>query len=84
MKTALAILVLGGLLLIAISTTFSVLEGIGDVDIGFHGTLALTLGIVFTTLVGGGLMFLVFWSARSGRDETARQIETGQQDDGET
>lgn len=81
MKTALAILVLGGLALVTLLTTLSVLEGIGEVDLGFHGSLALTLGIVFTALVGGGLMFLVFRSARSGHDDVAGG--TMARDDGE-
>lgn len=81
MRIALAILVLGGLALVTLLTTLSVLDSIGEVDLGFHGTLALTLGIVFTALVGGGLMFLVFRSARSGHDEAAGGIVS--KDDGE-
>ena len=37
-----------------------------EVDIGFHGTLALVLGAVASLLIGGGLMVLVFYSSRRG------------------
>ncbi len=44
---------------------------------GFHGlgldlaeTIALTLGTVATSALGVGLMALVFYSDRSGQDET--------------
>jgi len=35
------------------------------------GTVAAVLGVLFTALVGFGLMGLVFYSDRSGRDEAA-------------
>ena len=41
------------------------LEG---VVISTHGMIAMGLGIVVTTLVGAGLMGLVFWSSRKGYD----------------
>jgi hypothetical protein len=37
-------------------------------DIGTHGTIAMVLGIVISTLVGAGLMGLLFWSSRKGYD----------------
>jgi hypothetical protein len=39
-----------------------------DAQISIHGYIALVLGIVFTTLVGGGLMALMFYSSRKGYD----------------
>jgi hypothetical protein len=44
---------------------------IGDTAIGVHGYIALGLGVVATLLIGGGLMGLVFYSARHGYDERA-------------
>ncbi len=38
------------------------------VEISTHGMIAMGLGIVVTTLVGAGLMGLVFWSSRKGYD----------------
>lgn len=39
-----------------------------DAQISTHGYIALGLGIVFTSLVGGGLMALLFYSNRKGYD----------------
>lgn len=69
MKTALLLLVLGGLLLATALLVLYVMAGLQDVAIGFHGALALGLGILFTVLIGGGLMALVFYSARKGHDD---------------
>jgi hypothetical protein len=37
--------------------------------IGLHGWLAMILGIIFTIVVGCGLMGLMFYSSRYGYDE---------------
>ena len=39
-----------------------------DAEIDQAGMTALVLGVVFSTLLGGGLMALVFWSNRKGYD----------------
>jgi hypothetical protein len=39
-----------------------------DTPVSTNGMIALTLGIVFSMLLGGGLMALVFWSNRKGYD----------------
>jgi hypothetical protein len=36
-----------------------------------HGWVALVLGVVFSVLVGCGLMGLMFYSSRRGYDERA-------------
>lgn len=41
------------------------------VDIGFHGMVAIVLGVLGTALIGGGLMFLLFYSSRRGYDDAA-------------
>ena len=41
---------------------------------GFHGWLAMILGIVFTIVVGCGLMGLMFYSSRYGYDERAGDL----------
>jgi hypothetical protein len=41
---------------------------------GFHGWLAMILGIVFTIVVGCGLMGLMFYSSRYGYDERASDL----------
>jgi hypothetical protein len=41
----------------------------GDFEMSAHGYIAMTLGIVFSMIVGVGLMALVFISSRRGYDE---------------
>jgi hypothetical protein len=63
----LAIIVLGSLLGVAIWFAFygwNLTEG----EISTNGVIALTLGIVLSMVLGGGLMALVFWSNRKGYD----------------
>jgi hypothetical protein len=40
-------------------------------NVGVHGWIAFTLGVVITSALGVGLMALVFHSDRSGQDERA-------------
>lgn len=42
---------------------------LGDVDISIHGLIAMTLGCLVSLALGGGLMFLVFYSNRRGHDD---------------
>jgi hypothetical protein len=48
-----------------------------DVQISSHGYIAMAIGIVFSLVVGIGLMALVFYSSRAGYDEPPRQIGEG-------
>ena len=41
----------------------------GGLDISLHGMIALSLACFFCLLLGGGLMFLVFYSSRQGHDD---------------
>ena len=41
-------------------------------DLPIEGKVAMGLGIVFSLIVGCGLMALVFYSSRHGYDEAAR------------
>jgi hypothetical protein len=47
------------------------------------GYAAVFLMIVFCFAVGGGLMFLIFYSARNGYDDAAHLGASKRQDDGE-
>ena len=40
-----------------------------DTSLGVHGWTAMALGVVFSLVVGVGLMTLVFYSSRHGYDE---------------
>ncbi|WND01700.1 hypothetical protein QGN29_09020 [Temperatibacter marinus] len=53
---------------------YSVWTTFDDVDIGFHGSFALGIGVFFTLLIGFGLMALLFFSARRGHDMSAYDI----------
>jgi uncharacterized membrane protein YphA (DoxX/SURF4 family) len=44
---------------------------IGDTQIGTQGYIALVLGVIATLAIGGGLMWLVFYSSRRGYDARA-------------
>lgn len=44
-------------------------NAMGDVAISLHGRLAMALGAALTLGLGGGLMFLVFYSSRRGYDD---------------
>ena len=47
--------------------------GYGDLGLNTSATIALILGIVLTAGLGVGLMGLVFYSSRSGRDDLIRR-----------
>lgn len=48
---------------------FGVLSDWDASAMSVHGWIALTAGTVLSLLVGGGLMALVFYSARKGYDD---------------
>ena len=75
MKPFLLTLVLGGLLAVVM---FGVLTGWDSSAMSIHGWIALTLGTLLSLAVGGGLMALVFHSARRGYDD---RIEIDRTDD---
>lgn len=49
-------------------------QELGEVEISWHGLLALGLGAGFTFLLGAGLMTLVFRSHHRGHDEQAHRF----------
>ena len=74
-----AILVLIGLLFMAIVGVS--LSGTDDLASGVSGpgTIAMILGVVFTIVIGAGLMGLIFYSSRRGYDDapTVESTEEG-------
>ena len=72
MKTTLLIVTLGGLLLLTIAGAVWLSLAIGDVRMSTTGVVALIGGAVMALAVGGGLMALVFYSARRGYDDLDR------------
>jgi hypothetical protein len=75
MKVFMLTLVLGGILSILM---FGVLTEWDASAMSIHGWIALTLGTILSLAVGGGLMALVFHSARRGYDD---RIEIDRGDD---
>jgi hypothetical protein len=69
--TLLTIAILVALLVGAIWMSLAMWNSGEPVDIGWAGIGALVLGSLGTLVLGGGLMALVFYSARSGHDEAA-------------
>ncbi len=45
-----------------------------DTEMSWHGWLAMGLGVVLTAALGGGLMYLVFYSARHGHDDIDHEL----------
>jgi hypothetical protein len=69
MKAVLIVAILLGVLAIVVGWAIYVWKQLGDVHMSWHGYAAMILGIVFSLLVGCGLMGLLFYSSRHGYDE---------------
>lgn len=69
MRTFLLIAALVGMLGIALVVTLLMWFDIDETEISIHGIIAMLLGVVFSLGIGGGLMFLVFYSSRHGHDD---------------
>lgn len=69
MKSALLVLFLGGVL---VAVAYVVIKDWDASAMSVHGWIALGAGTVLSLLVGGGLMALVFYSARKGYDDRIR------------
>jgi uncharacterized membrane protein len=67
-KTVLLAVTLGALLVASIAFAIWGMSG-GGLQITGHGWLAMAIGVVVSLAVGGGLMTLVFYSARHGHDD---------------
>jgi len=66
MKVFLLTVVLGGILA---AVMFGVLTEWDASAMSIHGWIALTIGTLVSLALGGGLMALVFYSARKGYDD---------------
>ena len=74
MKTALVIVAVLALLGLSVGWAIWGWEQTAGTEMSGHGWPALILGIVFTMLVGFGLMGLMFFSSRYGYDERAGDL----------
>lgn len=66
MKAFLLTMTLGGILA---AVLFGALTGWDSSAMSVHGWIALGIGTFLSLAVGGGLMALVFYSARKGYDD---------------
>ena len=66
---ALLFISLFGLLAVAVWFAGSAFVHFGGEPIPVYGYVAIAGGVVFSLLVGGGLMALVFYSSRHGYDD---------------
>lgn len=74
MKVVLLTVVLGGILAVVM---FGALTNWDSSAMSVHGWIALGLGTFLSLLLGGGLMALVFYSARKGYDDRI-EVDTDQ------
>jgi len=79
-KTGLAVLFGLTSLIVIAAASYVVWRQMGQIDLGLHGWIALIAGSVGMVVLGGGLMALSFYSARSGHDEAAWQDHDEDQD----
>jgi len=65
------------LALLALSVWFAAAAWtrLGDEPIPLYGYFAIVGGVLFSLLVGGGLMALVFYSSRHGYDDDANRFD---------
>ena len=66
---ALLVIALFALLALAVWFAAATWDHIGGDAIPFYGYVAIAGGVLFSLLVGGGLMALVFYSSRHGYDD---------------
>jgi hypothetical protein len=76
MKVFLLTLSLGGILA---AVLFGTLTGWDASAMSIHGWIALGLGTFLSLAIGGGLMALVFYSARKGYDDRI-EVDTSPDD----
>jgi hypothetical protein len=63
--------ILVSILIVTVVWATSVWTSSNDIPMSKHGWIALALGTFFSLVIGCGLMALMFYSSRSGHDETA-------------
>jgi hypothetical protein len=64
----------GAAALAALAWAFKTAWAGSGVSLGLHGWIALTIALVGVSVVGGGLMWLAFYSSRAGWDDLDREV----------
>lgn len=73
----LVLVALMGLLAASIYYAYGIWTALGAADMPGWIYAAMIGGVVFSLLVGGGLMTLVFYSSRAGYDDRASHHDNG-------
>jgi len=82
MKTVLILAAALGFLVLAITLCLHEWRELGGFDLSPAGYTALAMGVVVASVLGGGLMALIFFSSRSGLDdEVSAAAETVERHD---
>ena len=74
MKTALLLFFLLGFLGLVVGWAVWAWQQTAGVEMSGRGYAAMSLGIIFTLVVGCGLMALMFYSSRRGYDERVSDL----------
>jgi len=77
MRTAALIAILLAILAAAMFFAFGLWNAVDFPGIPTAGYVAMGLGIVFSLVIGCGLMALLFYSSRHGYDEAAQYRDPG-------
>ena len=54
---------------------FYIWQMLGPISLSIHGWLSIIVGVVSSFLLGGGLMALSFYSAKSGHDAKVAEYD---------
>jgi hypothetical protein len=74
-----AVMALGGIAIVLLALW--VFSGFRDLGLDAAGTVAIVFGILVTSLLGVGLMALIFYSDRSDRDDEVYHVGRTSPDD---
>jgi hypothetical protein len=61
--------------LITVFVGLYIWQMLGPISLSIHGWLAIIAGVVGSFLLGGGLMALSFYSAKSGHDDKVAEYD---------
>lgn len=75
MRTLLVVVPLLALLALSVWFAGAAWVRLGGEAIPVYGYVAIVGGVLFSLLVGGGLMALVFYSSRHGYDDDAHRFD---------
>ena len=75
MKQGLLVFCFSAVGLVTFFAGFYIWQMLGPISLSMHGWLAIIAGIAGSFLLGGGLMALSFYSAKSGHDAKVAEYD---------